>query len=197
MKTLFLSALITAAACQAASASDLSSAYSDLDPEKDCTVLAAAEESDGEWADLVCNGHRGYPVFLRTSDLRDSLFYGFPPSGAEGPAWESFSAFNASGPKIEWRLATENGRSVPFATIHRRSVSTDDGGGTTEVLVVSRVGQPAERDGCVVGLVLAGGQPGANEKAREIADEHARDFACGTERPVSVGEPMPRFQRSE
>lgn len=198
MKLLLLSALIIAGALQVATGSELSSAYSDLDPEKDCTVFAAAEEGDGDWADLVCNGYRGYPVLLYSDDLRETLFYGFPPTGDLAPNREGFSAFNSSGPRIEWRLQTENGRSLPFATIHRRTISTSgDGTTTVDVLVVSKVGQVENREGCVVGLVLASGHPEANEKAREIADERARDFACGTDRPVSVGEPMPHFQRSD
>jgi len=182
----------------AAAAGQISSVYSDLDPEKDCTVFAAAGPGDGEWANLVCNGYRGYPVFLSSADLRDSAFYGFPPRGDRAPAWESFSAFNSLGPKIEWRLEASNGSSVPFATIHRRLVSGGgDGAQATEVLVVSKVGQPQARDGCVVGLVLASGWPGANQAARNIADEHARAFSCGSDRPVAIGEPMPDFRRSD
>ena len=105
-----------------------------------------------------------------SDDLRESVYYGFPPAGDLAPAWESFSAFNSSGPKIEWRIDREDGRAVPFATIHRRMVSDpEDPEARTEVLVVSKVAQIHERDGCTVGLVLATGNPGANEMARSIA----------------------------
>ena len=87
---------------------------------------------------------------------------------------------------------------MPYATIHRWFVSqADDPAKHTEVLVVAKVGQLAERDGCAVGLVLATGNPGANEMARKIADEQARDFACGADERVIVGEAMPEFSRAE
>ena len=196
MNRLIPSAFVFAALSASSIAGEISSAYSDLDTGKDCTVFAAAEEGDGEWANLVCSGFRGYPVFLYAGDLRETLFYGFPPAGDMVPAWESFSAFNAAGAKIEWRLETSSGRAIPFATIHRRKVSNSvESDSSTEVLVVSKVGQPHARDGCVVGLVLASGNPDANRQAREVADAKARGFACGADRPVSVGEPMPDFRR--
>ena len=47
------------------------------------------------------------------------------------------------------------------------------------------------------GLVLATGNPGANETARKIADEQARNFACGVDQRIVVGDAMPDFSRSE
>ena len=134
-----------------------------------------------------------------TADLRESVFYGFPPGGDLAPAWESFSAFNSSGPRIEWRIETENGRAAPYAAIHRWFVSSDaeNPDRKIEVLVVEKVGRIDQREGCTVGLVLATGNPKANEAARKIADEKARGFACGTDERVVVGSPMPDFSRSE
>ncbi|MFE0754033.1 hypothetical protein ACFW16_08780 [Inquilinus sp. NPDC058860] len=163
-----------------AAAGETASAYTELDPERDCATVAAAGPDDGDWQDLVCSGWRGYPVLLSIADLRSSVFYGFPPAG-ERP-FETFAAFNSVGPRIEWRI--DGG--TPFATIHRRTVEGAEGQ-RTEVLVVSRVGQPADRQGCVVGLVAATGDPGANEAARRLADERARGFACGSDRPVEIG----------
>ncbi|MGO4841508.1 hypothetical protein AB4144_55540, partial [Rhizobiaceae sp. 2RAB30] len=61
------------------------------------------------------------------------------------------------------------------------------------------VGQIGERDGCAVGLVMATGNPKANETARKIADEQARTFACGADERVLVGgePPLPEFHRQE
>lgn len=81
------------------------SAYSDHVVEKNCTQFDVAEVGNGDWANFVCDGYRGYPVFLYYSDLRESLFYGHPPGGDLAPVWESFSAFNSTGQKIEWRIA--------------------------------------------------------------------------------------------
>jgi hypothetical protein len=195
-KALF--ALVFAGLCNSAAAGEISSAYSDLDTEKDCTVFAAAEDGEGDWANLVCNGYRGYPVFIHGDDLRESTQYCFPPGNLAKTAWESFSGFNSVGAKVEWRLETIAGRSVPFAAIHRRSVTTgEDASRQVEVLVVSKVAQIDAHEGCVIGLVLATGTPKANEAARRIADEKARGFACGKDERVVVGSPMPDFQRSE
>jgi hypothetical protein len=192
-----IAAVLLAGLCRTASAGEISSAYTDLDAEKDCTTFASAE--DGDWANLVCNGFRGYPVVIHSGDLRESVFYGFPPGGDLAPAWESFSAFNSSGARIEWRIETDKGRSIPYAAIHRWFVSADPDNPDrkTEVLVVEKVGQMHERDGCAVGLVLATGNPQANDAARRIADEQARNFACGEDQRVVVGDPMPDFSRNE
>lgn len=179
-----------------AAAAEISSAYTDIDTEKSCSVFSSNEEG-GEFANFVCDGWRGYPVLIHSGDLRESLFYGFPPEG--DLPWESFSAFKGTGPRIEWRVESDGSRSVPFATIHRWFVNADPDNPEkrTEVLVVSKVGSVDGRDGCTVGLVLATGNPGANAAARKIADERARSFVCGTDNRMVVGEPMPDFTRSE
>ena len=161
------------------------SAYSELDTERNCTQFSGAGEGDGDWANFVCDGYRGYPVLLYYSDARESLFYGYPPGGDLAPEWESFGAFNETGPRIEWRIGTFDGRKIPYATIHRWFVSdpTDDAS-KVEVLVVEKVGQPFEREGCAVAYVMATGNEGANEKARRYADEMARDFVCGADQPA-------------
>jgi hypothetical protein len=136
-------------------------------------------------------------VIVYSGDLRESVFYGFPPESDH--VWETFAAFNSSGSKIEWRIAVEGDRKVPFAAIHRWSVSADpdDPEQKTEVLVVEKVGQVEKHEGCAVGYVVATGNPRANETARKIADEQVRDFACGADEPVQVeGEvPVPSFSR--
>nr|WP_206078597.1 hypothetical protein [Mesorhizobium camelthorni] len=57
----------------------------------------------------------------------------------------------------------------------------------------------AERDGYAVGLVVATGNPKANETARKIADEPARNFACGADERVLVSGdvPLPEFSRAD
>lgn len=195
----FLIPVTFAASCLSAEAGEISSAYTDLAAERDCTTFAMNAE-EGQFANMVCNGYRGYPVIIYSADLRESVFYGFPPSGDLAPAWESFAAFNSTGPRIEWRIEENGDMRIPFATIHRWSVSNpEDPDKQVEVLVVAKVGQIAERDGCAVGLVVATGNPKANDTARKIADEQARDFACGAdERVVVSGEvPLPEFSRQD
>lgn len=162
------------------------SAYTKIDFDKDCTVLdqPADDEEGGDWAELLCPGYKGYPVYLSYGDARESLFYGFPPEGGP-PRWESFAAFNVVSGTIEWRL--DGGR--PFATIHRWTVSVSQDDGSTkeiQVLAVEKVGQPDARDGCVAGWVVATGNPGHNEQARQVADRLLGGFDCATGAPVRV-----------
>ncbi len=182
-----------------AHAQAVSSVYTELDGQNTCTVYAAAEEGEGDWANLVCDGWKGYPVFLQYGDARESLFYGYPPAGDMAPVWESFSAFNGAGKTIEWRLRTVGERSIPFATIHRWFVSDPEGGDDVQVLVVEKVGQPYDRDGCAVAYVMATGNPGSNEKARNYADNLVDGFACGADQPAyDVGTvPLPDVTRFE
>ncbi|TPN83823.1 hypothetical protein FJ987_28140 [Mesorhizobium sp. CU2] len=190
----FLIPLAFAGLCQAAHAGDISSAYTDLDSKKDCVTYAQAEQGDGDWANLACSGYRGYPVLINYDDARESVYYGFPSDDMTA-VWESFSAFNGSGPKVEWRIETKGDVAVPFATIHRRSVSDpQDEKKSTDVLVVAKVAQPEQHEGCTVGLVLATGNPDANNQARKLADEKARTFACGKDKREVIGK-VPDFGR--
>lgn len=174
----------------AAVAGEITSVYTDLVVERDCTTYSAAPEDEPS-RDMACSGYRGYPVLLSHGDLRESVFFGFPPAGRL--PWESFPGFNSAGSKIEWRIEAEGDRRVPLAAILRWSVSTnpDRPEEVTHVLVVSKVAQIAERDGCVIGLVKASGNPNANKAARKIADEKARTFNCGADKP----EPLLGFER--
>ncbi|MDX8537582.1 hypothetical protein RFM23_08110 [Mesorhizobium abyssinicae] len=186
--------LVLAGLCQAAHAGDISSVYTDLDWEKDCVTYAQAAEGEGDWASLACSGYRGYPVLIGYDDARESLFYGFPSSDMTS-VWESFSGLNTAGPKVEWRIETNGDVAIPFAVIHRREVSKPDGEDKPiQVLVVAKVAQPDTQQGCTIGLVLATGNPQANDQARKLADEKAKTFACGKDKRVLIGNP-PDFGR--
>ncbi|MEZ2331759.1 hypothetical protein AB6802_18720 [Mesorhizobium sp. RCC_202] len=186
--------LALACFCQAAHAGDISSAYTDLDSKKDCVTYAQAEQGDGDWANLVCSGYRGYPVLINYDDARESVYYGFPSDDMTA-VWESFSAFNGSGPKVEWRVETKGDIAVPYAAIHRRSVSNpEDDKKSIDVLVVAKVAQPEQHEGCTIGLVLATGNPQANDQARKLADEKAKTFACGKDKREVIGS-VPDFGR--
>ena len=186
--------LFLAGFCLPAHAGDISSAYTDLDWKKDCVTYAQAEQGDGDWASLVCSGYRGYPVLIGYDDARESVYYGFPSDDMTA-VWESFSGFNGSGPKVEWRIETKGDVAVPFAVIHRRSVNNpEDEKKSIDVLVVAKVAQPEQHEGCTVGLVLATGNPEANDQARKLADEKAKNFACGKDKREVIGS-VPDFGR--
>ncbi|MBX3567939.1 MAG: hypothetical protein KF914_07770 [Rhizobiaceae bacterium] len=197
MRGLLIPAALVAFAWPAMAA-EIRSEYTDLDLAKSCALVAS--EGEGGFARRVCPGWRGYPVVVDYGDARESVFYGFPPATEESQ-WESFSAFNSTGAKIEWRLQVDGEVIVPFAAIHRWFVNDDpdEPEARTEVLVIEKVGQPGKGEGCTVGLVVASGNPKANETARRIADEQAQTFACGADERVLVsGEvPLPDYQRAE
>lgn len=199
MKWGLLACAALAAIVLPAHAGQMSSAYTELDTGRDCAVIDASNPDEGgDFVRLACPGWRGYPVLLSAGDLRESVFYGFPPQG--DLPWESFGAFNATGKTIEWRIETDGEKAFPIAVIHRWFVSdAQDEAKKTEVLVVEKVGQPGAGEGCAVGLVVATGNPKANETARRIADESVRDFACGADERVLVSGDveMPSFERQE
>ena len=187
---------LSAAFCLPAQA-QMSSEYTQLDSQTNCTVFAQAAEGEGDWANLVCDGWRGYPVMLQYSDARESLYYGYPPAGDMAPVWESFASFNSTGPTIEWRLEQRGEARVPVATIHRWFVSTGEGE-DVQVLVVEKVGQPFEREGCAMAYVMSTGNPDANEKARNYADNLVHGFSCGDQPAIDAGSlPLPEFTRFE
>jgi hypothetical protein len=196
MRHLFIALALSAAS--PAAAAEFTSEYSDLDLAGGCSTFALVEE--GASIGQVCPGWGGYPVIVNGGDLRMSVFYGFPKA-ADDTTWESFVAFNSVGPKIEWRIEVDGEKKVPFATIHRWFVNDDpeNPDAKTEVLVVEKVGRLGEGDGCAVGLVMASGNPQANDTARRIADEQAHGFVCGADERVIVGGDiaMPQFDRQE
>lgn len=193
-----LAILVAAAITVPASAQQIVSEYTDLDRDRHCVVFASSDKDEGDWSNLVCQGWRGYPVLIYYADARESLFYGFPQSGDLAPTWESFNGFNHAGPRIEWRIERDGPRATPFATIHRWFVSVDSGNDPVEVLMVQKVGLLHAREGCVVGYVVATGNPQANEKARRIADGKARGYSCGDQQTIDAGSvPIPAFTRAE
>lgn len=184
--------LLTAAGFTSAGPDTAFSAYSVLDLEEECTVLDRVPPGEGgSWVRLVCDGYEGYPIFYSADDLRVSLAYGFPDSGDGRPGWESFTSFNHVDRTVEWRLRPSETGTRPFAAIQRWYVYSGAGTGEDDdlqVLVVSRVAQPEGGQGCVVGYVDAQANADANELARRVADELAREFRCGSDEPSYHGE---------
>lgn len=162
------------------------STYTDLDLDECRTV---AEDEMG--VSLLCRGFGEYDVHFAESDLRQSILYGPLDKALENEVFESFEAFNHVGSKIEWRLDTSR---KPVATILRWFIeNVDDKAGmptkesTGQVLVISRVAQPEDGRGCVVGYVDALSNPKANELARRVADEQVPGFACGRDESAWFG----------
>jgi hypothetical protein len=102
---------------------------------------------------------------------------------ADGPGMPTFGAFNHAGPTVEWRMAQVGGRPVPVAAIQRLHLANGNGGRSTQTLVVSKVGQPADRAACMMGYVSDHDGAAANRRARRIADG-AATHDCAHDCPV-------------
>jgi hypothetical protein len=173
-----------------ASAEELKSAYTDFDADT-CKHEPGTEEEDyGSWE---CTGYEGVAVLLAAGDQRMYVSFGKADADDNFALAQTFPAFNdAYKGTVEWR--TVDGR--PFATILRWNVMTGkdsekDSGPVApsgKVLVVTRLGPGGT---CQVGYVDARANPDANELARKIADEHARDFRCGKDQPIVLGKTDP------
>ncbi len=159
----------------------------------ECRHKAGSEPEDGGvWR---CAGYGGVAVVMTEGDIRVYVSYG-PRALREPAASETLGAPNREGARIEWRIARErDGKRRPFATIMRWStrVMADDPKGDDirgEVLVVTRLGPGGV---CHVGYVDGRHNPNADDLARVIADQHARGFRCGKDKPIVLGGTGPGF----
>ncbi len=151
-----------------AQAAGLDSAYTKLDLDA-CDVLKEYEEGGG--VDLKCSGYKGIPV---PEELRTVVAF-----GRDNQNGGTFGPFNSPGETVEWRLSGGE----PFAAILRFHLDPGDGSGrTVSVLGIYTIGGKG-RESCPVGYVDASVNANANVLARKVADEEARSFACGTDRP--------------
>jgi hypothetical protein len=164
------------------------SAYTTFDSDKCRHARGRDVEDYGSW---LCRGFGDIPVWLGAGDQR--MFVSFGRNAAREPAaGETIAGFNdAYKGTIEWRLERKpDGKLKPFATILRWNFMTnpDDRRASGRKLVVTRLGPGGV---CHVGYVDARANPDANELARKLADEKARTFRCGIDKPQSVGNRPP------
>jgi hypothetical protein len=178
-RPLVLSMGLLLAVAGSATAHAGASVYTDLKLE-DCKALVEPDpdEPGGDFMSSMCPGLGDYNVLFKEGDLRQSVHYGFLKKSIVDHAFESFGQFNHMNPKIEWRVGADG---KPVAAIQR--FFTGDAPDQGQMLVISRVGQPGEEEGCPVGYVDALANPDANALAREVADTLAAHFDCGKQTP--------------
>lgn len=136
----------------------------------------------GSW---WCQGHGGIPVRVAEGDLRFLISYG-ANAAQEPAAGQTLPAFNTIGTTLEWRLERNrsNGSLVPIATILR--YFTESGTGEKgQVLVVTKLGAPGQV--CHIGYVDALLNRDANVLARQVAEQVAAGFVCGTHQAGHYG----------
>jgi len=157
--------------------------YTPLDLKKCRHTKGKVEEDYGSWR---CAGHMGIAIYVTAGDQRSYISFG-PNAAGERAAKETLASFNSEGKTIEWRIENAGGKPHAFATILRWNTTTlDDDSNQVrgQVLVVTRLGPGGV---CHVGYVDGRANPNANELARQIADDRARTFKCGKDKPVIMG----------
>ena len=166
----------------------VSRVYTQLDSDKCRHTRGKDVEDYGTWR---CAGHDGIEVYLSAGDQRMKVSFG-RNAAREPAARETFPRFNSAYKgTIEWRIETpEGGKPRAFATILRWNVKLEDDEKDTtgRVLVVTRLGPGGV---CHVGYVDARANPNANELAQQLADQKARGFKCGADKPNVAGKVMP------
>ena len=187
--TVMAAVLIAICSTPPAVAQTVASAYTTLNLDK-CRHKPGKEEEDyGEWR---CQGFGGIAVHVTAGDQRTYVSYGRNAAN-EPAARQTLAAFNGEGGTIEWRAVRgADGKLKPYATIMRWSVtkSSEDPPVRGQVLVVTRLAPGAV---CHVGYVDARANADANALAQKIADETARNFRCGIDKPVVLGIEGPGF----
>lgn len=184
----FIIATLAAFVCTAAAAEPVQRAYTKFDAKQCKHTRGKAVEDYGSWR---CAGYQDIDVHLSAGDQR--MLVSFGRSGPKEPAAEqTFPAFNnVYEGTVEWRLeALPSGKTRAFATILRWNVRMegDERNSTGRVLVITRLNPGGV---CHVGYVDARANPDANELAVQIADNHARVFRCGSDKPIVLGKVSP------
>jgi hypothetical protein len=178
MRTAILAAATLVALSISTQAGGITSAYTKIDFQKTCKVLEEIEE--GVSVSMLCEGYKGYGVHFAEGDLRQAVRFGHIDANSNA-LWQSFGQWNRIGATVEWRL--KDGR--PQAAILRWFIENIDDAGSADptkvgqVLVVSRVAQPEDKQACVAGYIDARANKDANVLARRIADTIAPTFKCG------------------
>jgi len=191
MNRLALSALFVFAAASAA-AQTIESVLTEFNPKKCRHTPGTVAEDYGEWR---CKGYGGIRVWMGAGDQRVMISFG-PRAEDEPAARQTLASFNGEGDKIEWRIDTRANQRRPFAAIMRWSTTKPDDKGDQidgEMLVVTRLPPGAV---CHVGYVDGRANPNAIELAREIADARAREFRCGKDKAIVLGEKGPGFSEA-
>lgn len=172
-----LSLLLALINCSAAE--PFSSAYTSLSA-KDC----GRQQKGVDFSSYVCPGRDGIAVFVGEVDLRYSVSYG-RAAESEPAAHQSFAPLQGISETLEWRYDEAPRARRPVATILRWHLAGQDEIPRREVLVVTRM-PPGPV--CWVALVDGRANKNAIELARQAADETARPFRCGVDKPAVLGE---------
>ena len=158
-------------------AAEPTSAYTSLN-QKTCKTIDKAKDGDGEWTISRCGGRHGWQVFIDYDDARDQLR--LARSGKEFRLNHGVATFNSLGPRIEWRMAAAG--APAYALIYRVRWKDQATNKQRSRLVVVRL---SKAGACRMGSVDSH-MTEMNRRARRLADNSARGFVCGRDKPVEV-----------
>jgi hypothetical protein len=136
--------------------------------DKQCRTIKSHEAGD-EGFEARCRGIAGYTLSLSEGDLRQNITV-ITPQRIEYSLdlWSVVSSgFSSVGPKVEWRIATQNKKSVPVALILRYNANEDatQPNKLLSYLVITKI---TSTEICVTDKISP--SPTANEDARRAAD---------------------------
>ncbi|HEY0761384.1 MAG TPA: hypothetical protein VGD61_03350 [Pyrinomonadaceae bacterium] len=136
---------------------------------KQCRAIKAVRRNADDGFAARCQGAAGYALVVTEGDLRQNIAVVTPAGEVHSlDLWSVVSSgFSSVGPKAEWRIGSQNGKSVPVALIIRYNASEDPEkpDKITSYLAVAKLTQT---EICVTEKVSPG--PKANEDARRAAD---------------------------
>ena len=152
------------------SAAQNSSVYTALDNKHCRTVKAPDADED----DLLgrCRGVAGYKLLLSEGDLRQNLIVVTPQNKEYSlELWDVISGgFSTVGPRVEWRMARQNGKPSPVALIIRYNAN-EDAEHPNKLMSYLAVAKITANEICVTDKILPGTR--ANDDARRAADSAA------------------------
>jgi len=139
--------------------------------DKDCRKIKSAEAGDDGYEGR-CPGTAGYSLLLSEGDLRQNITI-ITPKGTQHSLdlWSVVSGgFSSVGPKVAWRLASQEGKLVRVALIVRYNASEDPESPNkiTSYLAVAKISPTTI---CVTDKISPSAT--ANEDARRAADASA------------------------
>jgi hypothetical protein len=184
-----LPATLFVAATRDTAAQAVQSHYTSV-AEKSCKTHSKSKRSEEmAWIELSCPGRGGYLIRIYDVDLRVTVSAGRTIAAAarEPAAERSFGPFNRAHDAVEWRSIAGK----PFAIVQRWSLSDSENptpsGDPAQVamLVVTRL--PPGRVCHVAYIDVRANPDDHNALARQVADEKAAAFRCGTDKTMIVG----------
>jgi hypothetical protein len=146
------------------------SVYTPLDT-KNCRTVKSANADEDDFLGR-CRGVAGYALLISEGDLRQNLIVVTPKRTEHSlELWDVISSgFSTVGPRVEWRMARQNGKLSPVALIIRYNAN-EDAEHPNKLMSWLAVAKITADEICVTDKISPGAN--ANDAARRAADSAA------------------------